>query len=323
MTSPDRRSLTPLPFDASVGGVQLIWDTRSRVAESPVWDPDRQAVFFSDLRTGRIFRYSVVDGRRESWQLPAGIGSFGLCESGRLVVALERRVVLFDAEDATWEYLTDEIDEPPTNRFNDGKVGPDGAFWVGTRDGRRDAGAVPHGNGVLYRVTSDGTMQPKATGYATPNGLAWTGDGRTMYHSDSHNGIVDAWDFDPLGGELSGRRRFLDLADADGRPDGAACDVENGYWSAGVSAGCLNRFAPDGRLLTKIKMPFLKPSMLCFADGFIYVTAIASDKLPTDIRHRYNVSGLFRFRTTAVGVPVHRFADVCPTGVERTSLAPH
>jgi sugar lactone lactonase YvrE len=310
MTGPERTSLTAFSLDASAEGVQLIWDTESRVAESPVWDRDRQAVLFSDLHTGRIFRYSIADGRRESWRLPAGIGSFGLCESGRLVIALERRVVLFDTEDASWEYLTDEIDEPPTNRFNDGKVGPDGAFWVGTRDGRRDAGAVPDGNGVLYRITADGKMLPKASGYATPNGLAWTADGQTMYHSDSHNGFVDAWDFDPLGGKLSGRRRFLELADADGRPDGAACDVENAYWSAGVSAGCLNRFAPDGHVLTKIEMPFGKPSMLCFADGFIYVTAIASGKLPTDIRHRYNVSGLFRVATTTVGVPVHRFTDV-------------
>lgn len=45
--------------------------------------------------------------------------------------------------------------------------------------------------------------RPKATGYATPNGLARTGDGRTMYHSDSHNGIVDAWDF-----EITQQRRL-------------------------------------------------------------------------------------------------------------------
>ena len=34
------------------------------------------------------------------------------------------------------------------------------------------------------------------------NGLAWTPDGRIMYHSDSTSGIIEAWAFDAYTGAL-------------------------------------------------------------------------------------------------------------------------
>ncbi len=65
-----------------------------------------------------------------------------------------------------------------------------------------------------------------------------------MFHSDSRQRFIDAYDYD--------NRRRCDLQQAplrvmeeqEGRPDGAACDAEGYYWSAGVSAGVLNRSLP-------------------------------------------------------------------------------
>ena len=110
------------------------------------------------------------------------VGSFGLCLSGRLVVALRHHVVLFDPRTKAIENLTDPVDEPPTNRLNDGKVGPDGCFWVGSMD----ENTPRQKTGALYRVTPKGDIERKAEGYAVSNGLAWSPDGRVMYHSELH-----------------------------------------------------------------------------------------------------------------------------------------
>ena len=85
---------------------------------------------------------------------------------------------------------------PPTNRLNDGKVGPDGAFWVGSMDENSPRQKIA----ALYRVTADGRITKEQDGYAVSNGLAWSPDGRIMYHSDSTAGIIEAWDFDPATG---------------------------------------------------------------------------------------------------------------------------
>ena len=99
-----------------------------------MWDASTRRLLFCDIPGKQINALSVDDGTRVSWDFPEVVGSFGLCLSGRLVVALRHHVVLFDPRTRSIENLTDPVDEPGTNRFNDGKVGPDGCFWVGSMD---------------------------------------------------------------------------------------------------------------------------------------------------------------------------------------------
>jgi sugar lactone lactonase YvrE len=119
------------------------------------------------------------------------------------------------------------------NLLNDGKVGPDGAFWVGSIDD----GTSDTPTGALYRVAGHGEAKRIVGDLRISNGLAWSADGCTMFHSDSRGPWIDAWDFDPGSGMPANRRRIATLTEANGRPDGAATDIEGGYWSCGVSAG--------------------------------------------------------------------------------------
>jgi sugar lactone lactonase YvrE len=305
--------------EAVMTDIELVYSADRVVFESPVFDPQHRRIMFADLRDGTLFTFYEDSGKIETRELGGPVGSFGMCASGRIVVAQGRTVSVVDLDSGERETLVADIDEPPGNRFNDGKVGPDGCFWVGTRDARRDAGRVPHGNASLYRITPDGRIERKSTGYATSNGLAFTPDGRTMYHADSHNGRVDAWDLDPVTGQISGRRVLATLATGEGRPDGAACDSEGYYWSAGVSAGCLNRFAPDGRIVAKIALPCPKPTMTCFSDDYLYVTSMkdqrggpgfVADLQMADISgYRHNVTGLFRMRAPVRGARQSVFGD--------------
>src|SRR5580693_7450500 len=139
-------------------GFELVWDSRCGVAESPVWDATTRRLLFCDIPGKRINALSVDDGARDTYDLPEVVGSFGLCRSGKLVVALRHRVVLFDPRSRRVEDLTGAVVEPATNRMNDGKVGPDGAFWVGTMD--ENTPRQP--TGALYRVTPDGRIDLRA-----------------------------------------------------------------------------------------------------------------------------------------------------------------
>ena len=67
---------------------ELVWDSRCGVAESPVWDAASRRLLFCDIPGKRINALSVDDGKQTSWDFPEVVGSFGLCRSGRLVVAL-------------------------------------------------------------------------------------------------------------------------------------------------------------------------------------------------------------------------------------------
>ena len=284
---------------------ELVWDSRSGVSECPVWDAASRRLLFCDIGGKKINALSVNSGARETWDLPEVVGSFGLCRSGRLVVALRHRAVLFDPKTKTVMDLTPAVVEPTTNRLNDGKVGPDGAFWVGSMDENSPRQPL----GALYRVTADGKIEKKSEGYAVSNGLAWSPDGSIMYHSDSTSAVIEAWDFDVATGGMTNHRIVAKLTNEDGRPDGAATDMDGNYWSAGPSAGCVNCFSPAGQLLKKLPFPMPGPTMPCFAEDFMYVTSLREGKSAEVLMAYPTLGGLFRCPAPARGAPVGVFAD--------------
>lgn len=245
-----------------------------RLGESPVWDERRNLVFFCDIPTGRLLAMRLGEGVVREWRLGDNVCSLGLCESGRMVVSLAREIILFDPDRGVSERLAGLEDELDTNRFNDGKVGPDGAFWVGTMDQRPERQAVCS----LYRLGSDSRLVRRKSGLAISNGLGWSPDGRSMYHSDSGGSWIDRHDFDSDTGAMGEGVRIATLSAEEGRPDGAAVDVEGGYWSAGVSAGCLNRYAADGRLAERYAMPVLTPTMPCFCGPDLKTMVVTSHR---------------------------------------------
>jgi len=284
---------------------ELVWDAQCSVGESPVWDEPRRRLLFCDIDGRRINALSVDTGQRVGWDFPDVVGSLGLCRSGRLIVAQRHHVVLFDPASGSLRDLTPKLDEPATNRLNDGKVGPDGAFWIGSID----QNTPRQKTAALYRVTADGRITKQQDGYMASNGLAWTPDGRLMYHSDSTPGILEAWDFDPATGTRSNHRVLLKLTNEDGRPDGAATDMAGNYWSAAPSAGWINCFSPQGVLLRKWRFPVPGPTMPCFANDQLYVTSLREGKSAAVLAEFPSLGGLFRAAAPAKGAPVGLFAD--------------
>src|SRR5262245_39947454 len=74
--------------------LQLVWDTKCEVSESVVFDERRRRILFCDQTGARIYALGLDDDSRRSWSVPGPLGSFGLCRSGRLIVALQRRIVM-------------------------------------------------------------------------------------------------------------------------------------------------------------------------------------------------------------------------------------
>jgi sugar lactone lactonase YvrE len=281
-------------------------DRTIQAGESPCWDERRQALFFVDMAAPAVLRLDVASGAVESWEMPARIGSLGLCADGRVVVALKSGVHLFDLDSGSLELVADPEGDRPNNRLNDGKVGPNGSFWVGSMSGA----SPPQAGARLFRIDADGTCTTMADGLMTSNGLAWSPDGRLMYHSDSRGRFLQVFDHHPQTGAIANARRLRDLDEAEGRPDGAAIDVEGYYWSAGVSAGCVNRIAPDGRIIEKYLLPVAAPSMPCFGGPelrTLYVTSLSTDRTGTP-----ETGTVTCFEVDVAGVPVARFGEPLP-----------
>lgn len=273
------------------------------LGESPLWDPAEKVLWFIDIEAPAIFSLDPASGALRRFEPPATVGSLGLATGGRLVVALRSGIHLFDPNTNTYEFLVHPEPGRPSNRLNDGKVGPDGAFWVGSMFEHRPYQPT----GALYRVSPAGEVTLIRDHIHCSNGLAWSPDGRTMYHADSVIPEICAYTFDPATGDTSEFRRFTALDPGIGRPDGAAVDAEGCYWSAGITAHRLNRISPTGELLESFALPITWPTMPCFGGKDLRTLYV------TSLRRRENDDPqdgtLVSLDVGVAGLPPHIFGD--------------
>lgn len=281
---------------------QPLGDIACAIGESPVYDDRRHLLFFCDISGRTVHGLDLVGGRQSSWGFASEVGSLGLTESGKLLVAIRGAVRVLDPATGTQVQLATVDGKRDYMRLNDGKVGPDGAFWVGSIDDERRP------LGTLWRVTADGVAEAKVEGIRTSNGLAFSPDGRLLYHADTRGPWIDRWDLDPATGAISNRIRFSTPPPATGRPDGAAMDVDGCYWSAGLDAGRLNRFGPDGTLLQSWLTPVATPTMPCFGGPGLRTLYLTTLRKPEETGPGPELAGrLFVADSPVAGVAVARF----------------
>jgi sugar lactone lactonase YvrE len=291
--------------------VRCILDARAMLGESPVWSAEEQALYWVDILAPSLNRLEPATGAERRWPMPSSIGSLALTDTGAILVALSDGLYLFDPARASLRFLIDPEAEKAGgpiagNRYNDGKVSPDGRFFVGTMD----EASLSRPTGGLYRLDPDGSSHAVLDGLIVSNGLAWSADGRTMFHSDSKAKRLWRYDYDPATGAMTAPVLIAEPDEATGRPDGGATDLDGGYWSAGISAGVLNRWLPDGRLARSIPLPCAAPTMPCFGGAdmrTIFITSTRHHLAPERLAAYPLTGGIFALQAEVPGVPVGRF----------------
>jgi sugar lactone lactonase YvrE len=291
-----------------MSAITCVLDARAQLGESPVWCAQSQTLYWADLLAPAIHSFTPASGASRHWPMPETLGSFGLCEKGGAVVALRSGLYHFDFEHGQLRLINVPAGEPNAQtRFNDGKVSPDGRFFVGTMDEQQKSRPI----GALYRLDPDGSSHKVLDELIVSNGLAWSPDGRTLYHADTRTHTIWAWDYSAADGSLSHKRQLVrtDSA-AHGMPDGGATDMEGYYWSAGVFAGVLNRWSPDGRLDRQVAVPCQTPTMPCFGGPdmkTLYLTSLSTGLQPQALQDYPQAGGIFALKVDVPGVPIAKF----------------
>jgi SMP-30/Gluconolactonase/LRE-like region len=190
-------------------GATLFVGAADVVGESVVYDDQRGALLWVDIGGKRIHRVLLSDKRHEVWPAPDFPTSIGLRADGGAILGLRDRVVLWDYGG---DFRTFAVVEPdlPDNRLNEGRVGPDGAFWVGTMQNNLHPDGSPkamsRSSGAIYRVNHDGYVsQLTPREFGITNTMAWTTDGRFLTADTRLNEI---YAYDLRAGVLSNKRVF-------------------------------------------------------------------------------------------------------------------
>ena len=253
--------------------------TGCRFTEGPVWMPEHDSLFFTDIPANRIFALESGNKLR-IFREPSGHAN-GLARdaAGRLVTCEHstRRVTRTEL-DGSVTVLADRFNNMPLNSPNDVVVSRSGAIYFtdptyGIKPGMQEQPV----QGVYRLSPQEGTLALVADDFIGPNGLAFSPDETRLYVDDSsaHRHIRV---FDVLAdGSLANDRVFHDMRGrGPGSPDGMKVDEEGNVYCTG--AGGVWVFDQTGRLLGIIGTPE-QPSNCAWGDAdrkTLYITAQSS-----------------------------------------------
>ncbi|MEV8516252.1 SMP-30/gluconolactonase/LRE family protein [Dactylosporangium sp. NPDC051484] len=212
--------------------------------EGPVWQPQEQRLYFSDM----------PGDTRRSWSEEHGVsvvrhpsnkgnglaydsdGNLVVCEHATSRLMLERT-------DGSAAVLADRWNGHELNSPNDVVVGPRGDIYFSDPI----YGRVP-GFGIereqdlsfqgVFRIDADGALSlaTAAEEFEQPNGLCFSPDDSLLYINDTPRAEIKVFDVAP-DGSLGPARVFADeIGDGDparGVPDGMKCDNRGNIWVTG------------------------------------------------------------------------------------------
>ena len=268
------------------------------VGECPLWDDRRGLLYTMDIRGKLVRCYDWAENRHTQREYNQEIGSIALTESGGLLLAMVDGIYI-DHGNGSLELFA-KPNKMMGRRFNDGKVGPDGRFYVGTTD--------YHGKGAFYRLDHDGRMQMLFEDVGCSNGIDWDLSGRIMYYCDSPKKKLEAFDFDPIDGTLSGRRTVITLPLDGGEFDGMCVDSEGMLWVAVWGAGCTLKIDPTAAKVTgRFDFPVRRISCTAFAGPRLDTLILTSAAYQSENDGEELAGCTFAAHAGSSGLPTRRF----------------
>lgn len=282
----------------------VVADCRCHTGEGPLWHPEDEMLYWTDIPNGLLYRYDPVRDEYERCYETSVIGGFTVQEDGSLLL-FEDGGHVERWYDGSTETVVSGIERERNSRFNDVIADSHGRVFCGTMPTETQLGG-------LYRLDTDGTIARLRGGFDIPNGMGFSISLDTLYVTESAPGHIYMFEYDEATGRLSNREVFLDVSDETGVPDGLTVDEDGFLWSARWNGGCLVRYAPDGTELRRIDFPARKVSSVAFGnEGYDYAyvtTALGPGEGAAGERvdEGDGAGAVFGFRPETGGIPEYR-----------------
>ena len=262
--------------------VDCVLEQSAMLGETPVWSELEQALYWINCEPEpALQRFDPASAKNRGWAMPERIGAVALTNSRAILVALASGVYSFDQAGGGFSCLAkNDSDRWP---LHEGKCDRQGRFWIGSI--YRGATGVDRSRGAVLHRLDEGhlTVMISGVGVVT-NGLAWSPEGRRMYWADSGGRNIFVADYDVDTGTPMNQRLFATVERSAGIPDGAAIDVDGGYWTALFRGGVLRRYTQRGDVDREVELPISQPTMPAFGGSdyrTVYLTSTRFE-LPED-----------------------------------------
>lgn len=297
--------------------VEIIADLGDLCGECPLWSPQEEALYWTDITGRRVYRYSWAAGVPEVVHSDMEVSGLALNDRGGFVAVNSEGVWLW--EHGSKPVLIADSAEGRKCALNDCIADPRGRLFTGSCF--FDPGRDDYEPGFLARIDEDGSAHIVDEGIRLANGLGFSPDGSTLYFTDSAARAIYAYDYRVSDGGIGNRREFVRVPIEDGIPDGLTVDAEGFVWSANWFGGRIVRYDPDGSIQQVVSLPASQTSSLSFGGPDLDEIFVTSASQPDALRLAppgYSSSGngsggqLFRIRLQTQGKPEYKARLRCP-----------
>ena len=274
-----------------------VWPLRCELGEGPLWW--QGAVWFTDIKQNCVHRFDPASGQKQSWRAPSQVGFLAPLNNGHFVAGAKTGLYDFDPAGGQFALIRTVEPDRPANRLNDGAVDPTGRLWFGSMD---DEERQP--SGMLYRFYR-GSLAPMDSGYVITNGPVFSPDTSILYHTDTLERCIYAFDLRE-DGSLANKRVFATIEEGAGYPDGSVVDSEGCLWTGLFGGWSARRYAPDGRLLERVAFPVANVTKLAFGGTnltTVYATTARKGLDAAALSAQPEAGGLFCFEAQVPGLP--------------------
>jgi sugar lactone lactonase YvrE len=294
---------------------KLTIDSRVILAETPIWDPRIQKLYWTDLFKGTVHRYDPAAGLDEQVDTHSVIGSAVPCSTvGKLLVAVDDGMMLLDFETGKMDCIA--VPQPNTGefRYNDTRCDAAGRIYTSTvskffTEPNFDPETM---TGKFYMVDTDGTVVTLVDRLVQYNTIFFDSANTYLYAIDTYNKKLLRFDYTLEKGASGLPQTVIEFEDM---PDGASVDVEDNvyvcHWSEKrhISVWSLKDYS-----LVKT-IPFPVKNICCggFAGNDMkdFYVATSNFWLPErDPDFDAGAGGIFMAKSDIPGLPEHFYKDL-------------
>ena len=265
--------------------------------EAPVWHTEL-GLMFSDVINGGVYHLDSQDRVHVVFPHRRGIGGMVLHFGGGVVVSgrnisfkrfgEEDSVVLLDRDPDNDNVGYNDITTDESGRVYAGSLGSSPVF----EDGREPK------SGDLYVIDVDGSTRVVAEDVLLTNGLGFSPDGKTLYHSDSRRNKVMKYSVDD-NGDLGSKEPFAEFEV--GVPDGLAVAEDGSVWIALAGGSGVSVCSSSGEPLNFIEIPLPMCTSVCFGDEDLKTLYIVTGSNGVQGENR---GAVYRYRTNSAGLKI-------------------
>lgn len=279
----------------------ILYASSCTLGESPLWHPERNSCFWTDIEGCKLFEYNLATGHLKTREFSQRISLAVQGAGDNLVLGLQGGIARYDLPAGELTWLTDLGRDWADHRCNDGACDSQGRLWIGTMDMQDQ-----DGTGSVYRVDKQLAFQKVIGKVSIANGIAWSPDGSRLYFTDSLTREIWCYHYN---GEITFEKAVIRIPRSMGLPDGMAMDTEGMLWIALWGGFGVGRFNPNtGEMLDFVEVPAPHVSSCAFAgeerDQLIITTA--RHEVDEATLRQYPQSGhVFIARPGVKGIPVH------------------